>query len=47
MEYTYQVLENGWIKRTSQIGEVVWIPNDEANSDYQQYLAANEPVTKS
>ena len=43
MEYTYEVLENNYVKRTSQTGEVAWIPNDKANADYQEYLAANEP----
>ena len=34
MEYTYEVLENGYIVRSDG-----WtIPNDESNADYLRYL---------
>jgi hypothetical protein len=36
--YTYELLENNYIKRTSETGALLWIPNDPANSDYQRYL---------
>ena len=35
---TYEVQENGSIKRTQADGTIHWIPADEANSDYQRYL---------
>jgi hypothetical protein len=35
---TYEVLENGYIKRTDQDGSIWFIPNDPGNSDYQRYL---------
>jgi hypothetical protein len=35
---TYEVQENGSIKRTQADGTVHWIPADPANSDYQRYL---------
>jgi hypothetical protein len=35
---TYEVQENGSIKRTLADGTVHWIPADESNSDYQAYL---------
>jgi hypothetical protein len=35
---TYEVQENGSIKRTLADGTVHWIPADPANSDYQRYL---------
>lgn len=34
----YEVLENGYIKRTDEDGKEWFIPNDEGNSDYQAYL---------
>jgi hypothetical protein len=34
----YEVLENGYLKRTDADGKEWFIPNDEANSDYQRYL---------
>ena len=34
----YEILENGYIKRTDEDGRVWFIPNDPANSDYQRYL---------
>ena len=34
----YEVLDNGFIKRTDESGQIWIIPNDEANSDYQRYL---------
>lgn len=42
MEYTYEIIEakgSRTLKRTDNNGEVVWIPMNEANSDYQRYLA--------
>ena len=42
----YEVLENGYIKRTDPSGQVWTIPNDLSNSDYQQYLANNEAQAK-
>ena len=41
MEYTYEIIEvknASTLKRTDSNGEVVWIPLNEANSDYQRYL---------
>jgi hypothetical protein len=42
MKYTYEEIINGLgeklIKRTDEIGNVSWIPTDEANTDYQAYL---------
>lgn len=35
---TYEVLDNGFIKRTDENGQIWIIPNDESNSDYQVYL---------
>jgi len=35
----YEILENGIIQRTDLDGKVWTIPADEANSDYQAYLA--------
>ena len=35
---TYEILENG-IVATDENGKVYLIPKDEANSDYQAYLA--------
>jgi len=39
----YEIVEtNGFpdvLKRTSEEGQVSWIPINEANSDYQRYLA--------
>lgn len=41
MEIIYEVMENGYIKKT--VGEIVWsIPTDPANSDYQAYLKSLE-----
>jgi len=34
--------ENSCILATSNIGESLFIPFDEANADYQQYLASLE-----
>ena len=42
MSFTYEVIKeefNSIIKRTDENGLVAWIPMDEANSDYQAYLA--------
>lgn len=33
---------NEIIKATSSDGKILWIPMDEANSDYQQYLNPTE-----
>jgi hypothetical protein len=42
MEYTYELVENALggksLKRTDSDGNVWWIPQNEANSDYQRYL---------
>ena len=38
MKSTYEVLENGNIKRTDADGAIWFIPNDPLNSDYQRYL---------
>jgi hypothetical protein len=38
----YEVLEYGYIKRTDEDGRIWFIPNDEANSDYQAYLESLE-----
>jgi hypothetical protein len=42
MEYTYEKITNDFgielIMRTDQMGLISWIPIDEANSDYQEYL---------
>lgn len=43
MKYTYEevTFENPnskMIKRTDEEGQIVWIPLDPANSDYQAYL---------
>lgn len=40
---TYEILDNGIIKRTDKEGNVVWIPTDPANSDYQAYLNKDNP----
>lgn len=34
----YEIQENGYIKRTDEDGRIYFIPNEEANSDYQRYL---------
>ena len=44
-QYTYEVLETGYIKRTDESGAELFIPTDPANSDYQAYLA-DEAKTK-
>jgi len=41
MEYTYEIItakNASTLKRTDTNGEVVWIPMNPANSDYQRYL---------
>lgn len=41
MEYTYEIItakNASALKRTDTNGEVVWIPMNEANADYQAYL---------
>ena len=45
-KYNYEILENGYIKRTSETGLQAWIPNDPANSDYQAYLNPVEHLTE-
>lgn len=41
MNVIYEIMENGYIKKT--VGDTVWsIPNDPANSDYQEYLKSLE-----
>ena len=39
-QYTYEVLETGYIKRTDENGLELFIPNDSKNSDYQAYLVS-------
>jgi anionic cell wall polymer biosynthesis LytR-Cps2A-Psr (LCP) family protein len=34
------------LKRTDDNGQVLWIPMDEANSDYQAYLNKDKPQVK-
>ena len=36
----YTKLENGIIERENEDGSLTFIPMDEANSDYQNYLAS-------
>ena len=43
-ESIYEVLKNGYIKRTDEDGKEWFIPNDPANSDYQAYLNKDKPV---
>jgi hypothetical protein len=39
MTYAYEELEEGFmLKRTDENNEVVYVPIDTANSDYQAYL---------
>lgn len=43
----YEIIENQEtntkiIKRTSKEGQIHWIPFDESNSDYQEYLKSLE-----
>ena len=42
-KYTEQ---NNYIVRTNDDGSESWIPKSLENSDYQEYLAANEPSNK-
>jgi len=47
MEYTYEIItakNASTLKRTDTNGEVVWIPMNPANSDYQAYLLSLEPT---
>lgn len=37
-EYTSEVSQNIFIKRTDDNGDIFIIPKDESNSDYQRYL---------
>lgn len=37
---TYIELGNGYIQLTDENGLIFTIPNDPANSDYQEYLAS-------
>ena len=49
MEYTYEIIEAkgaSTLKRTDTNGEVLWIPINEANSDYQAYLNPVEHLTE-
>jgi len=34
----YEILKNGYIKTIGDAGNEIYIPNDPANSDYQEYL---------
>ena len=42
MKYTYETITSEFgleiIKRIDELKQVVWIPCDLANSDYQEYL---------
>jgi hypothetical protein len=41
MTFTYELIEaKGFksLKRIDENGDVVWVPFDESNSDYQRYL---------
>ena len=44
MKLTYKLIENdfnmSYIERTEENGTISYIPLDEANSDYQAYLAS-------
>jgi hypothetical protein len=45
MEYTYKIiktLSGEVIKCTDSEGNESWVPQDSANSDYQEYLASLE-----
>jgi hypothetical protein len=45
MNYTYEIVEahnTSALKRTDSTGEVLWIPMNPANSDYQEYLRSLE-----
>lgn len=49
MEYTYTIPTNDdGTDRTDVIlrSDGAWIPTDSGNSDYQEYLAANEAQAK-
>jgi hypothetical protein len=40
---TYFENENGFIERTNEDGTISFIPQNEANSDYQAYLNRDNP----
>ncbi len=41
MKYTYELQEEGFtVKRTDENGEVAYVPVNENNSDYKEYLAS-------
>ena len=42
-ESIYEVIDNGYIKRTDADGKQWFIPNDPANFDYQAYLDKDKP----
>jgi hypothetical protein len=46
MKPTYEIIVNDsnkeTIKKTNSDGSIWWIPNDPANSDYQEYLRTLE-----
>jgi hypothetical protein len=47
MKYTYEVIqEQKIVLRTDENGDVVCIPINEANSDYQRYLNPVEHLTE-
>lgn len=46
MKYTYEIVSAKNIdslKRTDENGDVVWVPFEPANRDYQAYLKRDEP----
>jgi hypothetical protein len=43
MTYTYNVLDNGYIERTDELGAICIIPNVDSNADYQAYLNKDNP----
>ena len=52
MKFKYELIELdegiSTLKRTDENGVIAWIPVDETNADYQEYLnpSKNEPLTE-
>jgi len=41
MTFTYELMPSGrTVKRTDENGNICWIPVDEDNADYRDYLAS-------